>query len=104
MIIDNNSFKGRSIRLALLSSHYSKPLDWTDKRLDDAEKALHKFYRLLDGKELTPQDDDDFVKALYDDINTPKAIARLHQLANNGELEKLLGNLNLIGLGCDDKL
>ena len=105
-IIDNEALKGRAIRLAILSTHYKSPLDWNDKKLKDAEKALHKFYKALDNKEVIPEDDEEFVAAMYDDMNTPKAIARLHVLAKNKELGKLMGSLNLIGLGVeiDDRI
>lgn len=97
--VGNNLLEGRALRLALMSTHYRKPLDWSDKKLDDARKALMKWYKLLDNVVIEPEDDDIFVAALYDDINTPKAIARLHELAKEKNLPKLIGALNLIGLG-----
>lgn len=36
--------KGEVIRFALLSTHYRKPLDWTDKLLEDAQKNLNRCY------------------------------------------------------------
>lgn len=94
-------FKGRAIRLALLSSHYKKPLDWNDKLLKDAQKTLFKFYSVLMYADLEPEEDKEFLDALYNDLNTPKAIARLHALAKKKELNKLFFCLNLIGLGND---
>lgn len=83
--------KGEVIRYALLATHYSKPLDWNDKGLEDAKKALDSFYTALshggphefsDSNELfMVEDAKEMHEALCDDLNTPKAIACLHQLS-----------------------
>src|ERR1051325_7714494 len=39
---------GEAIRLALLSTHYRDPLDWTAQKLAQARTALDRFYRALD--------------------------------------------------------
>ncbi|MBM3617610.1 MAG: cysteine--tRNA ligase [Alphaproteobacteria bacterium] len=69
--------KGEVIRLALLSTHYRKPLDWNDKAIEDAEKTLNKFYRAIDGAEIGDVPEV-FLNALGNDINVPEAIAQLH--------------------------
>ncbi|MFC3674260.1 cysteine--tRNA ligase [Ferrovibrio xuzhouensis] len=77
---------GEAIRLALLSAHYRQPLDWTAAGLREAKAQLDRLYRALDGlKDVTAGSDtapDGFVAALADDLNTPKALAELHQLAS----------------------
>lgn len=77
---------GEAIRLALLSAHYRQPLDWTEAGLREAKAQLDRLYRALDGlKDVqasvnrAPQA---FIAALADDLNTPKALAELHQIAN----------------------
>ena len=79
---------GEAIRLALLSAHYRDPLDWTGERLRQARRTLDRFYRAL-----TLSDDPVFERfgeaeaalrpvreALEDDLNTPLALARMHEL------------------------
>jgi cysteinyl-tRNA synthetase len=79
---------GEAIRLALLSAHYRDPLDWTGERLRQARASLDRFYRAL-----TLSRDPVFERfgeaeramepvkeALEDDLNTPLALARLHEL------------------------
>ena len=69
---------GEVIRFALLSTHYRKPLDWTDKLVEDAKKQLDTFYRAIKD---TPQVDADTAPmrdALADDVNVPGALALLH--------------------------
>lgn len=77
---------GEAIRLALLSAHYRQPLDWTEAGLREAKAQLDRLYRALDslkdvaaGNTAAPAT---FTAALADDINTPKALAELHQIAN----------------------
>ena len=74
---------GEVIRWALLSAHYRQPLEWTDELLAQSKRQLDRFYRLFadtddfDGVVNPPQS----VKlALYDDLNTPEAMAGLHEL------------------------
>jgi cysteinyl-tRNA synthetase len=80
--------QGEIIRLALLSAHYRDPLDWTDERLRQSEQSLFRFYRAL-----TLSRDPVFERfgeadealrpvkeALEDDLNTPLALSRLHEL------------------------
>src|SRR4029078_12110903 len=38
---------GEAIRLALLSTHYRDPLDWTDDKLAQAKAKLDRWYRAL---------------------------------------------------------
>lgn len=86
---------GEAIRLALLSAHYRQPLDWSDQCLKQAQKALDKFYKYKqDG--IDPSDPHpDFLAALSDDLNTPKAIAVLHDLTK--QMDKAPEDKELIG-------
>jgi cysteinyl-tRNA synthetase len=34
---------GEVIRFVMLSTHYSKPMDWTEKKREEAEKTLRKW-------------------------------------------------------------
>src|ERR1700722_15691166 len=74
---------GEVIRLALLSTHYRDPLDWTEDRLHEARQTLDRFYRALalPGVRLTANNvDDGTLAALDDDLNAPLALAHLHEL------------------------
>ncbi|MBL4813528.1 MAG: cysteine--tRNA ligase [Rhodobacteraceae bacterium] len=72
---------GEVIRFVLLSTHYSKPMDWTEARRAEAETSLRKWRGLAKGVEATGDVDQDVVAALADDLNTSLAIKRLHELA-----------------------
>jgi cysteinyl-tRNA synthetase len=75
---------GEVIRLTLLSAHYRQPLDFADAALDQARAALDRWYGALRGSAGggapgTPPDS--IAAALEDDLNTPKAIAEMHDLS-----------------------
>ncbi|WP_341702947.1 cysteine--tRNA ligase [Ferrovibrio sp.] len=77
---------GEAIRLALLSAHYRQPLDWTEAGLREAKAQLDRLYRTLDSlkdaEATASAAPEAFLAALADDLNTPKALAELHQIAN----------------------
>ena len=71
---------GEVIRFVFLSTHYSKPMDWTAKKAEEAEKVLRNWRKLVADAEETGADED-IVEKLADDLNTAGAIARLHAMA-----------------------
>jgi cysteinyl-tRNA synthetase len=72
---------GETLRFALLSAHYRQPLEWTDALIDQSKKQLDRFYRLLaDAPGGAADVPESIVLALEDDLNTPEAIAGLHEL------------------------
>ncbi len=75
---------GETIRFAMLSSHYRQPLDWQDTTLPQAKAALDGLYTALEGfDEVIDENkvDEKLLSALQDDLNTPLAISRLHEMA-----------------------
>ena len=100
------------IRYFFLRTHYRTPLNYTDKHLDDAKKALTRLYTALLGSEVTTHNLDwnhpqavRFKDAMDDDFNTPEAMAVLFDLANevnkdkSSEAASLLKNLGgVVGL------
>ena len=74
-------FSGQVVRLALLSTHYSKPLDWNDKLLNEQKNTIDKWYNLYDESDVDTSFD--FFEILLDDLNTPGFIAKIHELYNN---------------------
>ena len=85
---------GEVIRLALLSTHYRHPLDWTADGLAQARANLDRLYTALRNADVEDGAADDNVDpeveaALCDDLNTPKALAVLHRLA--GDLNRAGG-------------
>ncbi len=86
---------GEAIRYAILSGHYRQPLNWSLAGLKEAKAALDRLYGALrraagrgvpiawDG---TAGEADPYLKVeaqILDDLNTPAALAELHQLAGS---------------------
>ena len=79
-------YSGQVVRLALLSAHYSQPLDWNNKLLENQRATIEKWYQLYEeNNEEIPLKEIDM---LLDDLNTPGFIAKIHKLyanANKGD-------------------
>ena len=89
---------GEVIRFVLLSTHYRQPMDWTEEKVAQAKETLLGWYRLTDGLEADPESDWWVAQELADDLNTPAAIAKLHQLASSSSARQLKSAMRLIGL------
>ncbi|HLT92024.1 MAG TPA: cysteine--tRNA ligase [Woeseiaceae bacterium] len=73
---------GEAVRLALLSAHYRQPLDWSQDTADTARRQLDRLYGALRGVEPGEAEPPaEFIEALEDDLNTPKALAEMFALA-----------------------
>ncbi|OUV60464.1 MAG: cysteine--tRNA ligase [Candidatus Pelagibacter sp. TMED128] len=95
-------YSGQVVRLALLSAHYSQPLDWNNELLQNQKNTIDKWYNLYE--ETKDENILNISDTLLDDLNTPGFIAKIHELyntASNGDKKsKLLFNnaCKLIGL------
>jgi cysteinyl-tRNA synthetase len=71
---------GETLRFALLSAHYRQPLEWTDSLIEQSKKQLDRFYRVIAEAGAPVDAPESIVLALEDDLNSPEAIAGLHEL------------------------
>ncbi|MCL4105434.1 UNVERIFIED_CONTAM: hypothetical protein GTU68_055565 [Idotea baltica] len=93
---------GEVIRFVLLSTHYSKPMDWTDRKRQEAEKKLLRWREVT--KDLTATDDipAPFLQALADDLNTASALSVLNAFEATGDFQSLKSGAELMGFLGDD--
>ncbi|MEN0118567.1 MAG: cysteine--tRNA ligase [Agrobacterium cavarae] len=79
---------GEVLRLAMLMTHYREPIDFSVKRLEEAERLLAKWPAAEAGD---AEVDQSVLDALADDLNTVAAVQALHALAQaaNADPEKL---------------
>lgn len=93
------------LKYSLLTTHYRQPLDFSNDLISYSENIINKWrehIKEVNSKEL----DSEFVNALLDDLNTPKALMRLQQIIANIKKDKnnddLLAHFNnglsLLGL------
>jgi cysteinyl-tRNA synthetase len=94
---------GEVIRLTMLLTHYRQPLNWTANALRESQRTLDHWYELT--ADAAPGIlCADVIGALADDLNTPKAIASLHELrteaakGHTGARGSLKVSAQLIGL------
>jgi cysteinyl-tRNA synthetase len=83
--LEQQMIEGEVVRFHILSSHYRKPMDWNQDSIQEAKIILNNFYRATE--EITDNQllidislPEEFVAALYDDLNTPKAYTVLHKI------------------------
>ncbi len=82
-LLDTENFGGRTwpgevLRLAMLMTHYREPIDFSMKRLEEAERLIAKWPTGDAGNALPDQS---VLDALKDDLNTVAAVQALHALA-----------------------
>ncbi|SLN10944.1 Cysteine--tRNA ligase [Pseudoruegeria aquimaris] len=92
---------GEVIRFVFLSTHYGKPMDWTEKKAREAEATLRKWRALTDGI-AAGSPSPAALAALADDLNTAGAIAEMHRLAGAGDGAALKATGALLGLLSDE--
>ncbi len=97
--------RGEAIRYALMAAHYRAPLDYSDGQVSESKQALDRLYRAV-GDAVATNPPSEFIDILDDDLNTPQALAFLHQKVKDtnkgdknaaGEIKacaELLGLLN----------
>ena len=93
---------GEVIRFVFLSTHYRKPMDWTEAKRAEAEATLRKWRGLAEG--VTPGDVSPLViNALADDLNTAGALTHLHALSKDaGQIETFVASAQMLGLLTDE--
>jgi cysteinyl-tRNA synthetase len=98
-LLHTENFGGRKwpggvLRLAMLRTHYRQPIDFTVKALEEAEASLRKWSAQIGDASEEACASGDVLAALADDLNTPLALASLHEL----DAADLDGALKLIGV------
>ena len=83
-LLETQKFAGRTwpgevLRLAMLMTHYREPIDFTAKRLEEAERLFAR-WPVGDAGDAAP--DPRVLEALADDLNTVAAVQALHALAS----------------------
>lgn len=90
--------RGEVMRMVLLSTHYRKPMDWTQLKARDCDATLRKWAALTEGVEPSANAAAAVIDALADDLNTAGAIAEMHKLAAAGEVALLKASAQMMGL------
>ncbi|GHA43375.1 cysteine--tRNA ligase [Amylibacter ulvae] len=105
----DQGYSGEVIRFVMLSTHYSKPMDWTVEKAVGAESKLDDYLRMVEsyadmGAVKSTPPFNAIVDALSDDLNTHAALMGLEHLANHAQGTELAANLIFLGLYSYDEL
>ncbi|HFB2048676.1 MAG TPA: Cysteine--tRNA ligase [Hyphomicrobiaceae bacterium MAG_BT-2024] len=106
----NRIWSGPAIRIAMLTTHYRQPINWTVAALIEAEKTYTRWVNIhtTHNIDAAPHLTDTILSHLCNDLNTPGAIAELHSLANSAEkgsktaAEELSVNARFLGISFED--
>jgi cysteinyl-tRNA synthetase len=72
---------GEVIRFVMLSTHYRKPMDWTEKKREEAARRLAAWFRKTDGVQPAKVVPARVLDALADDLNTHLALTEMNSLS-----------------------
>ena len=103
------------LKMFFLSSHYASPIDFTEEKMREMQKALDRFdvlfwkaYQMLKGKkpvdpieaEFITKHRNEFIVAMDDDFNTPMALGCLFNFINdtNKFIDTALKDGNYLGI------
>ena len=102
---------GEVVRMALISTHYRKPINWSNDLVKDSKKKLDRLYGAIRKVDIfqNTEPSHEVLLALADDLNTPKALSALFnivKLINNSEdpverdkyASTLMASASLLGL------
>jgi len=91
----DKGYPGEVIRFVMLSTHYRKPMDWTERKAEEAEDELRDWFAVTDQVHADHSYDWWIADALADDLNTHLALTRLRQL--KPQPARLKAGLGLLG-------
>ncbi|WP_144183991.1 cysteine--tRNA ligase [Elioraea rosea] len=110
-ILAEGPWAGAAFRLLLLKTHYRMPLDYSRERLAEAKAELDDFYTPLFATAGNPERDtedaaelvDWALAPLLDDLNTPLALSRLHDLRTLANIDAAGGSATAVLARMDRK-
>ena len=90
---------GAVIRFVLLSTHYKQPLDWTNRKVSEAQNILNKWLRVFDQKDVPihGKPTKKILEALCDDLNSPLVLTEMHNLLKIKNLEGFINSMVFLG-------
>ncbi|TJZ92894.1 cysteine--tRNA ligase [Paracoccus gahaiensis] len=93
---------GEVIRFVMLSTHYRKPMDWTEAKAAEASQTLSKWYWLTDGVGAGDLPEG-FIDALANDLNCSGAHTALKAAARAGRNAELRAGMEFLGYWPADR-
>jgi cysteinyl-tRNA synthetase len=109
-VLGGRTWPGEVLRLAMLMTHYREPIDFTVKRLEEAEDKLRGWQRTASAAKGTGTVDASVIEALSDDLNFHRASVAMDVIARKANrgvdtaVECLAATLEFFGFTKDSLL
>jgi cysteinyl-tRNA synthetase len=105
-LLNTETFAGRKwpgevLRLAMLMTHYREPIDFSVRKLEEADNILAKWRDAIGTaapRVLWHAPAGEAAEPLLDDLNTPVSVMAVHRLAEEGRVEDLAGSMAFLGV------
>jgi cysteinyl-tRNA synthetase len=109
-----------ALKILFLQAHYSSPVDFSEKKIEEATAALKRFYIFFDKinrprphnkdvvtgvfKNAVDKLKQEFLESMDDDFNTPQGLARLFDIITiaNAEYEQNIENAKYAGAAIEE--
>ena len=97
---------GAVIRFVLLSAHYRQPLDWTNRKVKEAQNILNKWLNVTNNRDLNINGipTNKILEALCDDLNIPLAITEMHNLLKEEDYDGFANSFFFLGFNSNNSV
>ena len=102
----NKKIDGAVIRFVLLSTHYRQPLDWTNRKLTEAQNIINKWFNVTNNRELNINGipTNKILEALCDDLNIPLVITEMHNLLKEEDYDGFANSFFFLGFNSNNSI
>ena len=90
---------GAVIRFVLLSTHYRQPLDWTNRKVSEAQNILTRWLSFFNKKDVQihGKPTKKILEALCDDLNSPLVLTEMHNLLKIEDFDGFINSMVFLG-------
>lgn len=102
----NKNIDGSVIRFVLLSTHYRQPLDWTNRKLTEAQNIINKWFNVTNNRDLNINGipTNKILEALCDDLNIPLVITEMHNLLKEEDYDGFANSFFFLGFNSNNSI
>ena len=102
----NKKIDGAVIRFVLLSTHYRQPLDWTNRKLTEAQNIINKWFNVTNNRDLNINGipTNKILEALCDDLNIPLVITEMHNLLKEEDYDGFANSFFFLGFNSNNSI
>ena len=102
----NKNIDGSVIRFVLLSTHYRQPLDWTNRKLTEAQNIINKWFNVINNRDLNINGipTNKILEALCDDLNIPLVITEMHNLLKEEDYDGFANSFFFLGFNSNNSI